>query len=101
MDDNNSTNEGAHTYIASNYFPNATAAEIDQLLEFYPEDPAQGSPFNTGNANAVTPEFKRLAAVQGDFFFHGPRRFLLQHHTNKQSVWSYRKYSIVSTDSDI
>ena len=99
MDGNHSTDDGAHAYIASNYFPNATTAETNQLLELYPDDPAQGSPFDTGNANAVTPEFKRLAAVQGDLSFHGPRRFLLQHHTNKQPAWSYCKYSIALIDS--
>ncbi|KAI0766817.1 Alpha/Beta hydrolase protein, partial [Irpex lacteus] len=86
---NITTNDGVHAYISSNYFPNATAAEIDQLLKLYPDDVAQGSPFDTGSANAVTPEFKRLAAFQGDFLFDGPRRFLLQNRADKQPAWSY------------
>ncbi|KAI0766811.1 carotenoid ester lipase precursor [Irpex lacteus] len=86
---NITTDEEVHAYMSSNYFPNATTAEIDHLLELYPQDPTQGSPFDTGEANAVTPQFKRLNALGIDLFFHGPRRFLLNHRANKQPAWSY------------
>ncbi len=87
------TDEEVHAYMSSNYFPNATTAEIDQLLKLYPQDPTQGSPFDTGEANAVTPQFKRLNALGIDLFFHGPRRFLLNHRANKQPAWSYCEYT--------
>ncbi len=86
-----STDDEVHTYISSNYFPNATTDEIDQLLKLYPADLAQGSPFDTGDANAVTPQFKRLAALQGDLYFIGPRRFFLQNRSSRQQAWSYRQ----------
>ena len=50
-------------------FPNSNETDIDTLLELYPDDIAAGSPFNTGDANAITPEYKRLAAVVGDAVF--------------------------------
>ncbi|KAI0766814.1 Alpha/Beta hydrolase protein [Irpex lacteus] len=86
---NLTTDDEVRAYISSNYFPNATTDEIDQLLELYPADLAQGSPFDTGDANAVTPQFKRLAALQGDLYFIGPRRFFLQNRSSRQQAWSY------------
>jgi hypothetical protein len=35
------------------------------------------------------PQFKRTAALQGDFVFHGPRRLLLKHRANKQNSWAF------------
>ncbi len=73
-----STTEELEAYLASNYLPNATAAEVQRLLEVYPEDVTQGSPFDTGSQNALTSQYKRLAAFHGDFVFNGPRRFFVQ-----------------------
>ena len=87
-----STNNATRKYIASNYLPDATAAEVDQLLAVYPDDITQGSPFDTGDKNALTPEYKRLAAFQGDLMFISPRRFFLQQRSNKQPVWSFGVY---------
>ncbi|KAH9910401.1 carotenoid ester lipase precursor [Epithele typhae] len=70
--------------LKSNYFPTASDADIQRLLELYPADPAAGSPFGTGDANAFTPEYKRLAAFQGDFIFRAPARFLLNQRASKQ-----------------
>ncbi|KAF7316009.1 Carboxylic ester hydrolase [Mycena indigotica] len=86
---NITTNAEFIEYIHSNYLPKATSAQIAQLGELYPEDPSQGSPFDTGNASQLTPEFKRLAAFQGDYFFIGARRFFLQHASRTQQTWSY------------
>jgi hypothetical protein len=39
---------------------------ISQILLLYPDDPALGSPFNTGNETfGLSPEFKRAAAIGG------------------------------------
>ncbi|KAJ7700755.1 Alpha/Beta hydrolase protein, partial [Mycena rosella] len=71
-------------YIQSNYLPKTSPAQIAQISTLYPEDPAQGLSFGTGSANAITPEFKRLAAFQGDFLFVGPRQFFLEHASARQ-----------------
>ncbi|KAJ7278204.1 sterol esterase [Mycena rebaudengoi] len=76
-------------YIHSNYIPLSTPSQIQQLKTLYPEDPAQGAPFDTGSANQLSPEYKRLAAFQGDLIFVGPRRFLLEHASTRQNTWSY------------
>lgn len=36
---------------------------VDRVLELYPDDPAVGSPFNTGNETFGMPGFKRAAAI--------------------------------------
>ncbi|KAJ7121112.1 Alpha/Beta hydrolase protein [Mycena epipterygia] len=48
-----------------------------------------GSPFGTGLANQVTPEFKRVAAFEGDVVFNGLRRLLVQHASLTQNTWSW------------
>lgn len=53
------------TYLLS-YFPEATRADIQGLVDTYPTDPSAGSPFRTGLANELYPQFKRIAAILGD-----------------------------------
>ena len=76
-------------YITGTLLPGISQRDLDQLLNVYPADITQGSPFDTGILNAFTPEFKRLAAVLGDFVFQAPRRFFLQNRSSKQSTWSF------------
>ncbi|KAJ7107436.1 Alpha/Beta hydrolase protein [Mycena epipterygia] len=81
-------NIGPHRNVLS-YLSGATPAQISRIAELYPQDPKQGSPFGTGLANQVTPEFKRIAAFGGDFFFNGLRRLLVQHTSATQNTWSW------------
>ena len=53
-------------YISKNWFPGSNPADLEKALELYPSDPASGSPFDTGSSNAITPEYKRISAMQGD-----------------------------------
>ncbi|KAH9012205.1 Alpha/Beta hydrolase protein, partial [Lactarius hengduanensis] len=83
------TDADLRTYLAEFFTINVTAAQMDQLLTLYPQDITQGSPFDTGTENALTPEFKRIASLLGDFFFQAPRRLLLKSVSGKQDTWSY------------
>ncbi|KAH9935220.1 carotenoid ester lipase precursor [Epithele typhae] len=76
-------------YVVGNYIPSITEPELEKLLTLYPSDPTQGAPFGTGGSNAVSPQFKRLAAMQGDLVFTAPRRFFAQQRAAAQPVWSY------------
>ena len=84
------TDEQVKNYINSNYFPAANSSEMAQLMTLYPSDVTLGSPFDTGTSNVLTPQFKRLAALQGDLAFQGPRRFFLAQVSGKQNTWSFR-----------
>ncbi|KAF9045371.1 esterase 1 [Panaeolus papilionaceus] len=59
--------------------PAVLQATADRLLELYPDDPADGSPFDTGVSTFGLPSgFKREAALQGDLSFQSQRRSWIQ-----------------------
>ncbi|KIJ11923.1 hypothetical protein PAXINDRAFT_118603 [Paxillus involutus ATCC 200175] len=84
-------------YVQSNYIPLANETQMQGIGELYTSDPIQGSPFGTGNNDTLTPQYKRIAAFQGDYYFQVPRRFSLAMTSATQKVWSYlyraQKYS--------
>ncbi|KAK7042228.1 carboxylic ester hydrolase [Favolaschia claudopus] len=56
--------------------PSTLANAIDTLLELYPDAPALGCPFDTGNDTfGISPIFKQAAALLGDMVIQAPRRF--------------------------
>ncbi|KAH7881231.1 esterase 1 [Lentinula edodes] len=88
---NNYTAELITEFIIANYSPpvvptvsesqleNATA----RLLELYPDVPALGSPFNTGNDTfGLSPGFKRICALFDDLNFLSQRRLWIQTASN-------------------
>ncbi|KAF7357370.1 Carboxylic ester hydrolase [Mycena sanguinolenta] len=76
-------------YITSIWLPEATTAMATTMQEVYPSDISDGSPFDTSILNAITPQFKRLAAFQGDAVFQAPRRFFQQSRSGKQNQWAF------------
>ncbi|KAJ3875865.1 extracellular triacylglycerol lipase precursor [Lentinula edodes] len=54
-----------------------------RLLELYPDVPALGSPFNTGNNTfGLSSGYKRVAALLGDISFQSQRRLWMQTASN-------------------
>lgn len=74
-------------YFQTVFWPNCTDAVMERLMELYPSDPAAGSPFGTGSLWATTPNFKRMAALVGDYSFEAQRRNLLAHYQGP--AWNY------------
>jgi hypothetical protein len=67
-------------------------AQVQTLVDLYPDDPSAGSPFRTGPANNIYPQYKRLAAILGDLTFTLTRRVFLQWATAANlfvPYWSY------------
>ncbi|KAJ7899706.1 carotenoid ester lipase precursor [Mycena leptocephala] len=93
---NVTTNEQFMGYLR-NFLPNASRSQLSKVAELYPEDPRLGSPFDTGNANALTPQFKRIAAFEGDLVFQSARRYLLKRASQRQPTWSYLSKRFKST----
>ena len=60
-------------------------------MALYPEDPAEGSPFGTGNETfGLSPAFKQASALIGDIMFQAPRRAWVQSATLQGvKVYSY------------
>ncbi|RDX42812.1 carotenoid ester lipase precursor [Lentinus brumalis] len=86
---NITTEQELVSYLKTFWFPGASSNDIQSILTLYPADPAEGSPFGTGSADAFTPEYKRIAAVQGDMFFHAPRRQLLDRFSSSQVTYNF------------
>ncbi|RDB17139.1 Lipase 2 [Hypsizygus marmoreus] len=70
--------------IIANFSPPFTTPfdlrhSVDRLFQLYPDVPALGSPFNTGNETfGLSSVYKQAAAIQGDLFFEAPRRLWIQ-----------------------
>ncbi|KAI0790998.1 carotenoid ester lipase precursor [Abortiporus biennis] len=94
---NLTTDAEVRDYIKTVFLPNAPESDIDQLLTLYPSDVTKGSPFDTGDLNAITPQFKRIAAILGDVVFQAPRRFFLQQRAGKQNTWSFMSKRLKAT----
>lgn len=73
----------------SEYFTAAPVADIQGLVDIYPEDPTQGSPYNTGLLYNFYPQFKRLASLLGDATFTLTRRAYLAQISSQVKSWSY------------
>ncbi|KAJ3801933.1 Alpha/Beta hydrolase protein [Lentinula aff. detonsa] len=86
---NDTTQSDLATYVQTVFLPDISDSDLAELLTQYPADITQGSPFDTSILNAITPEYKRIAAFQGDAVFQAPRRFFLQSLSGKQSIWSF------------
>ncbi|CAA7261544.1 unnamed protein product [Cyclocybe aegerita] len=87
---NVTTESQLKSYAKTIFLPGATNEEIEQLATLYPGDITEGSPFDTGVLNAITPQIKRIAAFQGDGIFQAPRRWMLQNTLpSNPNVWVF------------
>ncbi|KAK0455225.1 extracellular triacylglycerol lipase precursor [Desarmillaria tabescens] len=74
------TEEVIRSIVNSNYSPPAIPTDVmNELMDLYPDDPAEGSPYNTGNETfGLSPGFKRISAIFGDLAFNSQRRLWSQ-----------------------
>ncbi|KAF9234829.1 Alpha/Beta hydrolase protein [Melanogaster broomeanus] len=93
---NVTTDQQFTDYVHSNYIPHASETQMQGIAELYPSEAPQGSPFRTGDNYTVTPQYKRISAFQGDYYFQAPRRFSLSITSATQKVWSYCINTVVS-----
>ena len=90
MIDRNRTAKETRDYLQQYYFPTVNSSVLDDILDAYPEDPAYGSPYDTGSENAITPQFKRISAILGDLNFQAPRRFFLSERFGNVTTFAFR-----------
>lgn len=76
------------SYLNDVFFHNATRDEIAGLVATYPKNP--NSPAGIGASNDTYPEFKRLAAILGDWEFTFMARLLLETFPATVPAWSYQ-----------
>jgi hypothetical protein len=94
---NVTSNDDFRQWLKFTYMSDVPDQNVSDVMDLYPSDPRQGSPFNTSFLNAITPQYKRSAAVQGDAVFQAPRRFFVQQRSGDQSVWVYRMLRSLSS----
>lgn len=68
-------------------FNGASDKSIENVLNGYSSNPIYGAPFRTLLLNAITPQFKRMAAIFTDILFQSPRRVMLENSNQKR--WTY------------
>jgi hypothetical protein len=107
-----STTAHVSQYLKMFMMPTAPQNHLDLLLQYYPDDPIMGCPFDTKSENMLSRptlvpsftdfhvdptclgrQYKRIAAIQGDIVFHGPRRLLLKYQASKQNSWAFSMFS--------
>ncbi|KAL4072141.1 Alpha/Beta hydrolase protein [Scleroderma citrinum] len=86
---NVTTNDQFLEYIRTVFLVGLSDTEISLVGQLYPDDPTQGSPFGIGTNDTLTPEYKRISAFLGDFYFQAGRRYALSIMSTTQNVWSY------------
>ncbi|KIM54022.1 hypothetical protein SCLCIDRAFT_137622 [Scleroderma citrinum Foug A] len=86
---NVTTNDQFLEYIQTIFLVGLNESDINLVGKLYPDDPTQGSPFDVGMKDAITPEYKRISAFLGDLYFQAPRRHALNIMSTTQNVWSY------------
>lgn len=84
---NTTTTAQFKDYFNTIWWPKATSSQMDQVALLYPSDPTLGSPYNTGLTNAISPQYKRIASLTGDYSFESQRRQLLSKAPGKK--WTY------------
>ncbi|KAK3291302.1 Alpha/Beta hydrolase protein [Chaetomium fimeti] len=76
------------SYLNTIFFQHATPEEVAGLVATYPENP--DSPGGVGPSNSTYAEFKRLAAILGDWEFILMSRLLLDTFPATVPAWSYQ-----------
>ena len=82
--------------IKKSYYASISDADMQKLLTLYPNDPAVGAPYGTGNLYEYTPMLKRIASMLGDITVDAVRRFFVQTTSAQEGskVWSYCEWPI-------
>jgi triacylglycerol lipase len=88
------TTEELHEYLLYNGQYKMKNATVNRLLELYPDTPSLGSPFNDVNVTTYSgfgSQFKRIAAMLGDYLLIAPNRFNAETSIAQgRDVWAYR-----------
>lgn len=75
------------------YYSNLSDADSQRLVELYPNDAAQGAPYETGDSFQYTKMHKRLASFDGDAGVDSVRRFFTRQLSTQGDVWAYCEWA--------
>lgn len=75
--------------LRNNYYTQASTSIVQQVVDSYSVNPADGSPFRTGNDYQLYTQYKLNAAVVGDLNIRLLRRAFLNLVGSTVPTWSY------------
>ncbi|OAL56811.1 alpha/beta-hydrolase [Pyrenochaeta sp. DS3sAY3a] len=86
------TTQQLHDFVKGSTGFGFPEAVVQRVLELYPDDPAQGIPLNTGAERFAEQgvQFKRIAAIMGDVFYHATRLDDARHYAKYAPTYIYR-----------
>lgn len=86
------TDADLYTYLQRETGFDFPASTIRHIMQLYPDDPAQGIPLNTGAERFADKgyQYKRVAAIVGDVFYHAPRLDDARHYAKRAPTYIYR-----------
>lgn len=86
------TDEDLRAYLLHDTGFHYPEEAVERIMELYPDDPALGVPIDTGNARFAAEgyQYKRVAAILGDVFYHGPRLDDARHYSKYSPTYIYR-----------
>ncbi|KAI8937836.1 hypothetical protein NX059_005529 [Plenodomus lindquistii] len=86
------TTSQLRTYLANSTGFGFPSPVIDQILSLYPDDPTLGIPLNTGTERFAAQgyQYKRIAAILGDVFYHATRLFDARAYAKYAPTYIYR-----------
>jgi carboxylesterase type B len=86
------TDKDLYDYLANSTGFDLPDAVIQRIMELYPNDPTLGIPLNTGVQLFAEQglQYKRLAAIMGDAFYHAPRLMDARAYSKYSPTYIYR-----------
>lgn len=90
------TDNDLFTYLHGSTGFDLPSFAVRRIMELYPDDPTVGIPLNTGSERFSEHgyQYKRIAAILGDVFYHAPRRDDAMSYTKfasgESKTYSYR-----------
>ncbi|KAI5361762.1 putative carboxylesterase, type B, alpha/Beta hydrolase [Septoria linicola] len=87
---NVTTNEDIVDFFDQVYFTQTPRPLIEEFVNLYSDDAAEGSPYDTGLNNQIGPKYKKIASMIADYTFTAGRRTLLNVTSSRQNTRSYQ-----------
>ncbi|USP82423.1 uncharacterized protein yc1106_09697 [Curvularia clavata] len=86
------TDADLYAYLANSTGFDFPDAVIKRIMELYPDDPTVGIPLNTGTERFAEHgyQYKRIAAILGDVFYHAPRLGDTREYSKYSPTYVYR-----------
>lgn len=86
------TDQNLYDYLYGSTGYDFPPSVVRKIMELYPDDPTVGIPLNTGTERFAEQgyQYKRIAAIVGDVFYHAPRLDDARSYSKHAPTYIYR-----------